>query len=77
MKDIINVEEIFAENVFTFGKMKEMLPKEAYEEVISVADFGGELSKKTANIVANAMKEWAIENDVQFPEPDYIQGDQV
>lgn len=62
MKDIINVEEIFAENVFTFGKMKEMLPKEAYEEVMSVADFGGELSKKTANIVANAMKEWAIEN---------------
>ena len=62
MKDIINVEEIFAENVFTFGKMKEMLPKDAYEEVMRVADFGGELSKKTANIVANAMKEWAIEN---------------
>ena len=62
MKDIINVEEIFAENVFTFGKMKEMLPKEVYEEVKNVADFGGELSKKTADIVANAMKEWAIEN---------------
>ena len=64
MKDLINIEEIFARNVFTVGKMKEMLPKEAFEEVMQVADFGGELSKRTANIVANAMKEWAIENGV-------------
>ncbi len=62
MEDLINIEEIFGKNAFTFGKMKEMLPKDAYEEVIHVADFGGELSKKTADIVANAMKEWAISN---------------
>ena len=62
MKEIINIEEIFGENVFTIGKMKEMLPKEVFEEVVHVADFGGELSKKTADIVANAMKDWAIAN---------------
>jgi len=59
---MINIEEIFAKNVFTFGKMKERLPKEVYDEVVRVADFGGELSKKTADIVANEMKDWAVEN---------------
>ena len=62
MKEKINIEEIFAENAFTVGKMKERLPKDVFEEVMRVADFGGELSKKTADIVANVMKEWAVEN---------------
>ncbi|MBR6383839.1 MAG: glutamine synthetase III, partial [Lachnospiraceae bacterium] len=62
MKDIINIEKIFGENVFTVGKMKERLPKEVFEEVMHVADFGGELSKKSADIVASAMKDWAIAN---------------
>ncbi len=62
MEDFTNIEEVFGKNAFTFGKMKEMLPKDVFEEVQHVADFGGELSKKTADIVANAMKEWAVEN---------------
>lgn len=62
MKEKKNIETLFASNVFTLGKMKERLPKEVFDEVTHVADFGGELSKKTADIVANAMKEWAIEN---------------
>ncbi len=62
MGENVNIEKLFATNVFTLGKMKERLPKEAFEEVTRVADFGGELSKKTADIVAKAMKEWAIEN---------------
>lgn len=62
MGETVNIEKLFATNVFTLGKMKERLPKEAFEEVTKVADFGGELSKKTADIVAKAMKEWAIEN---------------
>ena len=62
MKEKKNIETLFASNVFTLGKMKERLPKEVFDEVTHVADFGGELNKKTADIVANAMKEWAIEN---------------
>ena len=54
MEDFTNIEEVFGKNAFTFGKMKEMLPKDVFEEVQHVADFGGELSKKTADIVANA-----------------------
>lgn len=62
MGENVNIEKLFATNVFTLGKMKERLPKDVFDEVKNVADFGGELSKKTADIVANAMKEWAIEN---------------
>lgn len=62
MTDKINIEEIFAQNVFTLDTMKKWVPAEAYEEVISVMDNGGELSGKTANVVAKAMKDWAVEN---------------
>ena len=57
----MNVEEIFASNVFTMRTMKERLPKEAYEEIEYVIENGGELSKGTADVVAHAMKDWAIE----------------
>lgn len=57
----MNVEEIFGSNVFTIGTMKERLPKETYDEVLCVIENGGELSRATADIVASAMKDWAIE----------------
>ncbi len=57
----MNVEEIFASNVFTMGTMKERLSAEVYSEVADVIENGGELSKTTADVVATAMKEWAIE----------------
>ncbi len=62
MSDILNVEEIFASKVFTLSKMKERLPKNVYKEVIRVKEQGGELSLATADIVAKAMKDWAVEN---------------
>ena len=33
MEKILNVEEIFAENVFTLGKMRERLPKNIFKAV--------------------------------------------
>ena len=33
MSEVLNVEEIFASRVFTFGKMKERLPGSIYKEV--------------------------------------------
>lgn len=62
MREGLNVEEIFASKVFTPGKMKERLPKSTYKEVMRVIDQGGELPLATADIVAKAMKDWAIEN---------------
>lgn len=62
MSEVFNVEEIFAKNVFTLGKMQERLTRSAYKEVVKVMNEGGELSMNTANIVAKAMKDWAVEN---------------
>lgn len=57
----INVEEIFGSNVFTLGVMKERLPKDVFKDVKKVMDQGGELSLADANVVAKAMKDWAVE----------------
>ena len=62
MREELNVEELFASKVFTLGKMKERLPKSTYKEVKKIMDQGGELSLATADVVASAMKDWAIEN---------------
>lgn len=59
---MINVEEIFAKNVFTLGKMKDCLPKDVFKEVKNVIDHGGELSLAAADVVAKAMKDWAMKN---------------
>ena len=62
MSDMLNVEEIFGSKVFSLGKMKERLPKAIYKELVAVMDRGGELSPAAADVVAKAMKDWAIEN---------------
>ena len=62
MSEVFNVEEIFAKNVFTVAKMQERLTRNAYKEVVKVMNEGGELSMNTANMVAKAMKDWAVEN---------------
>ena len=61
MEKVLNVEEIFAENVFTIGKMKERLPRSVFKAVKKVMDHGGELSRADADVVAKAMKDWAVE----------------
>ena len=61
MREELNVEELFASKVFTLGKMKERLPKSTYKEVKKIMDQGGELSLATADVVASAMKDWAID----------------
>ncbi|MBR6093628.1 MAG: glutamine synthetase III [Lachnospiraceae bacterium] len=57
----INIEEIFASNVFTLAAMENYLPADAFAEVKQVMEHGGELSRETANVVARAMKNWALE----------------
>lgn len=62
MSEILKVEEIFGSKVFSLGKMKERLPEEVYNELVSIMEHGGELTRATANVVATAMKDWAMEN---------------
>ena len=61
MSEVLNVEEIFGENVFTLGTMKERLPKKVFAEVNRIMETGGEMSLETADVVAKAMKDWAVE----------------
>ncbi len=61
MSDRIDIEGLFGENVFTIRKMKEYLPKNVYKDVEKVINEGGELSKTSADVVAKAMKDWAVE----------------
>ena len=61
MSNMLNVEEIFGENVFSLGKMRERLPKKVYTELAKIMTEGGELSLETADVVAKAMKDWAVE----------------
>lgn len=60
--EFLNIEQIFGEYVFTPTKMRERLTKKVYAEVEKVMDEGGELSPATADIVAKAMKDWAVEH---------------
>ncbi len=62
MSEALNVEELFGKNVFTLGKMKERLPGTTFREVRKVMEHGGELSRESADVVAKAMKDWAVEN---------------
>ncbi len=62
MSEALNVEKIFGEKVFTLEKMKERLTRKVFLEVKRVMEYGGELSMTTADVVAKAMKDWAVEN---------------
>lgn len=62
MSDTVNVVEIFGENVFNEKVMKERLPKSAYQKLMQTIENGNELDPSIADVVAHAMKEWAVDN---------------
>ncbi len=55
------ITEIFGSDVFNDSVMRERLPKAAYKTLKSVIESGGQLPADVADVVANAMKDWAIE----------------
>src|SRR5512137_2258351 len=57
----IDVTKIFGSNVFNDRTMRERLPKETYKALRKTIQQGLPLSPEVANVVANAMKDWAIE----------------
>ena len=56
-----SVTSIFGENVFNETVMKARLPKETFKQLMKTIEGGEKLDPTVANIVANAMKDWAIE----------------
>jgi glutamine synthetase len=57
----MDVTEIFGSNVFNDKIMKERLPKDSYKALKETIDKGIPLKAEVADVVANAMKDWAIE----------------
>ena len=55
------IPEIFGSMVFNEKVMKERLPKETFKSLKSTIEKGEPLNGDIANVVANAMKEWAME----------------
>ena len=58
---IKNVTEIFGEYVFNDCIMRERLPKNVYKKLAKTIEQSHELDPSIADVVANAMKDWAIE----------------
>ncbi|MCH4033601.1 MAG: glutamine synthetase III [Lachnospiraceae bacterium] len=62
MEEKVRIDELYGRNVFTVAKMKERLPKSVFKNVMSVMKNGGDLSLSDADVMAKAMKDWAMEN---------------
>jgi glutamine synthetase len=59
--NVVNVSEIFGSNVFSDKVMKERLPKPTYKAFKKSINEGKALTIDVANVIANAMKDWATE----------------
>lgn len=60
--NMTSVPEIFASNVFNDDVMRDKLPKDIYKSLKKTIEDGEDLDKSVANVVANAMKDWAVEH---------------
>lgn len=60
-QEIVNVVDIFGENVFNDTVMQERLPKKIYKNLKHTIEEAKELDLETADVIAHEMKEWAIE----------------
>ncbi len=58
---MVNVPEIFGSLVFNREVMKERLPEDVYKSLKHTIQRGDDLDITVANVVAEAMKNWAIE----------------
>jgi len=56
---IQKLDELWASDVFSLDKMKAALPKEIFKSVQRTIKEGSKLDVSVANVVAQAMKEWA------------------
>ena len=56
-----NLTELYGSNVFNDAVMKECLPKATYKALKKTIEEGTSLDPVVADVVANAMKDWALE----------------
>ncbi len=58
------MDELFGSNVFNEAVMQKRLPKETYKALLKTIEDGKQLEPQVASVVANAMKDWAVERGV-------------
>ncbi len=58
---MVDISEIYGSMVFNEHTMRERLPKATYKQLMKTIKQGTPLDEDVANVVAHAMKEWAIE----------------
>ena len=56
----MELTEVFGSNVFNDKVMKQLLPKEIYKALKATIEKDVPLKPEVADVVANAMKDWAI-----------------
>ena len=61
MSEKINISEVFGKNVFNESVMRERLPKNVFKKLKQTIENGADLDPSIADVVAHAMKDWAIE----------------
>ncbi len=57
----MNIPAIFGENVFNDEVMRGRLPKDVYKSLKKTIDEGTPIDESISDVVANAMKDWAVE----------------
>lgn len=62
--DFVKYSEMYGQNVFTIPKMKDYLPKNAYELLLQSIDQGTSIDFDLAEHVSQAMKSWAMTHGV-------------
>jgi len=64
LSNLKNLTSYFGENVFNCSVMKARLPKNVYKNLKKTIDEGVELDPTIADVIANTMKDWALEKGV-------------
>lgn len=57
----MEIEKIFGENAFGRDEMKARLPEDVFQSILATIEGGETLDLSIADVVADAMKEWALE----------------
>lgn len=58
----VSSKDLFGSNVFTMAEMQNRLPKPVYKSLKKTIETGSTLDNSVADMVASAMRDWAIEN---------------
>jgi glutamine synthetase len=56
------LEQLFGRDVFSRRVMRQRMPKDIFKRLIQTMDYSVPLDNEVAEVVASAMKDWAVEN---------------